>query len=27
MAKLKHLPTNPLRAAVPLDFGITLHAA
>lgn len=26
MAKLKHLPTNPLRA-VPLDFGVTRHAA
>ena len=26
MAKLKHLPTNPLRAATPLDFGVTRHA-
>lgn len=23
---LKHLPANPLRAAVPLGFGITRHA-
>ena len=27
MSKLKHLPDNPLRAAVPLDFGVTRHAA
>jgi transposase len=25
MAKLKHLPPNPLRAAVPLDYGVTRH--
>jgi len=27
MAKLKHLPINPLQAAVPLGFGVTRHAA
>jgi hypothetical protein len=27
MANLKHLPPNPLRAAVPLDYGVTRHAA
>lgn len=27
MAKLKHLPTNPLRAAVPREFGVTRHFA
>lgn len=27
MAKLKHLPANPLRAAVPREFGVRRHAA
>jgi hypothetical protein len=27
MAKLEHLPPNPLRAAVPLDYGVTGHYA
>jgi len=27
MAKLKHLPVNPFRAAVLLDLGVTRHAA
>lgn len=27
MAKLKHLPANPLPAAVPREFGVTRHAA
>ncbi len=26
MAKLKHLPANPLRAAVPREFGVTRHS-
>lgn len=26
MAKLKHLPANPMQAAVPLNYGITRHA-
>lgn len=25
MARLKHQPTNPLRAAVPLNFCVTRH--
>lgn len=27
MAKLKHLPTNPLHTAVPREFGVTRHFA
>lgn len=27
MAKLKHLPANPLRIAVPREFGVTRHTA
>jgi transposase len=27
MAKLKHLPDNRLRAAVPREFGVTRYAA
>ena len=27
MAKLKHLPANPLRTAVAREFGVTRHAA
>ena len=26
MSKLKHLPANPMRSAIPLSFGHVTHA-